>query len=166
MLLCLWQLVLIIKFLEKMTTKIHTEILTKILMNSIRPHSAMELHSLLLVNWYCVSYCTSTLGNTFKSFWFNKRSEEKKHYVFELFLSCMDAQAWTKLIQNRFDLFLKPHWATFDYQSFACKLFYNNLSQLTSIYLQSLSFDHDEYNFTIAENVLFLEIYKLLINHC
>src|SRR6185436_3700196 len=117
-----------------MANKIPTEIVIKILNNA---QSTQDLYSSLLVNriWCKVTIpilwefplgqecCTD-----------NKDKLEKKALCIRTYISCMDTQARTLLIQNGFDLSLSPPQATFDYPSFTHKFRIINLIHFTHTY--------------------------------
>ncbi|CAG8568816.1 6498_t:CDS:2 [Diversispora eburnea] len=149
-----------------MATKIPTEILIKILNNF---QSTRDLHSSLLVNriWCKVAIpmlWELTLCQEF--LWW------KKALCIRTYISCMDTQARTLLIENGFDLSSSPPQAIFDYPSFTHKIIIDNLFYFISIYSPQISppqINHNNYNNEIAmikSRILFREICRLIINHC
>ncbi|CAG8475026.1 995_t:CDS:1 [Diversispora eburnea] len=150
-----------------MATKIPTEILIKILNNC---QSTRDLYSSLLVNRI---WCKVTIPILWElplgqECWGDDKTLRKKALCIRTYISCMDTHARTLLIQNEFDLSSSSHQATFDYPSFAHKFIIGNLVNFISIYLQQIvSSDQDNYKNTITKpRILFLEIFKLIINRC
>src|SRR6185436_838486 len=154
-----------------MATKILTELLIMILNNV---QSTQDLYSSLLVNRI---WCKVTVPILWELAFGQECTDEKKALCIRTYISCMDTQARTLLIQNGFDLSSSPPQATFDYPSFTHKIIIDNLSCFISKYSPRISSqqiigpDQDnnnndnKYKITIIKSrVLFREICKLIIN--
>ncbi|CAG8650746.1 3571_t:CDS:2, partial [Diversispora eburnea] len=147
-----------------MATKIPTEILIKILNNV---QSTQDLYSSLLVNriWCKVTVpilWELPLGQ--KCCTDNKKLK-KKALCIRTYISCMNIQARTLLIQNGFDLSSSTPRATFDYPSFTHKFIIDNLVEFIPIYSSRIS--QQQIIVTITKSrILFREICKLIINCC
>ncbi|CAG8548239.1 2299_t:CDS:1 [Diversispora eburnea] len=156
-----------------MASKIPPEILIKILNNV---QSTQDLYSSLFVNriWCKVTIpilWELPLGQEYRS----TEKLKKKALCIRTYISCMDTQARTLLIQNGFDLSSSPPRATFDYPSFTHKVMIFNLFFFVFIYSpQNIgSYQHikkyinsNEIIITEKSKILFREIYKLIINRC
>src|SRR4051812_42146733 len=110
-----------------MATKISTELLIMILNNNIQ--STQDLFSSLLVNRI---WCKVTIPLLWKlplgqECCMDDKKLGKKALCIRTYISCMDNQARTLLIQNGFDLSSSTPHTTFDYPSFAHKFIINNL---------------------------------------
>src|SRR4051812_46467361 len=113
-----------------MTNKVPTEILIKIL-NNLLPsasNSTQDLYSSLLVNRFWCKVTIPILWElTLGQECHTDYKLKKNALCIRTYISCMDTQARTLLIQNGFDLSSSPPQATFDYPSFTRKLIINNL---------------------------------------
>src|SRR6185295_3913877 len=155
-----------------MATKIPAEILIKILNNV---QSTQDLYSSLLVNriWCKVTIpilWELPLGQEYRS----TDKLEKNALCIRTYISCMDTQARTLLIQNGFDLSLSPPQATFDYPSFTHKFIITHLVYFVSKYSPRISpqqiigpyqdnNNNNKNKITITKSrVLFHEICKLI----
>src|SRR5829696_8539586 len=115
-----------------MATKISTEMLIKIINNNVQSsRSTQDLYSSLLVNRI---WCKVTIPILWEfpfgqEFHIHERDKKfkRKSLCIRTYISCMDTQARTLLIQNGFDLSSSPPQATFDYPSFTHKLILYNL---------------------------------------
>src|SRR6185436_8058330 len=149
-----------------MATKILTELLIMILNNV---QSTQDLYSSLLVNRI---WCKVTVPILWELAFGQECTDEKKALCIRTYISCMDTQARTLLIQNGFDLSSSPPQATFDYPSLTHKLIIDNLEKFISIYSQKIIGPDQDGNNNIYENeitksrILFREICKLIINRC
>ncbi|CAG8555820.1 8189_t:CDS:1 [Diversispora eburnea] len=149
-----------------MATKIPTEILFKILNNLQSPFSTQDLYSSLLVNRF---WCKVTIPMLWElplgQDCMDYNNLRKKALCIRTYLSCMDTQARTLLIQNGFDLSSSPSQAIFDYPSFTHKLRTDNLIYFISRYSEVDDNSNNEIIIT-KSRILFLEICKLIINRC
>src|SRR6185436_19620551 len=123
-----------------MATNIATEILIKILRNVQSSHSTQDLYSSLLVNRIWCKVTIPILWNSSLSQEYNWWDEKlkRKAVCIRTYISCIDTQARTLLIQNGFDLSSSPPQATFDYPSFNHKFTIDNLAYFISIYSQKI----------------------------
>ncbi|CAG8502550.1 8227_t:CDS:1 [Diversispora eburnea] len=148
-----------------MATNICTELLIMILNNL---HSTQDLYSLLLVNriWCKVTIpilWELPLGQDCCT---DDKKLKKKALCIRTYISCMDIQTRTLLIQNGFDLSSSPPQATFDYPSFTHKFIINNLVYFISIYLQQNIGSYQNNCIITTSRLLFHEMCKLIINRC
>ncbi|CAG8495613.1 2598_t:CDS:2 [Diversispora eburnea] len=116
-----------------MATKIPTEIIIKILNNV----QSEDLHSSLLVNRI---WCKVTIPILWELILDHEyySINRKTSLCIRTYISCMNTQTRTLLIQNGFDLSSSPPQATFDYPSFTHKIIINNLANLITIYSQQI----------------------------
>ena len=156
-----------------MATKILTEVLIMILNNV---QSTRDLYSSLLVNRI---WCRATIPILWEltlgqECCMDDEKLRKKALCIRTYISSMDNQARTLLIQNGFELSSSSPQATFDYPSFTHKFIINNLVYFVSTYSQQI-IDPDQNNnnknknkiiITPKSRILFREICKLIINLC
>ncbi|CAG8458190.1 8688_t:CDS:2 [Diversispora eburnea] len=121
-----------------MATKIFIELLI-IILNNVQ--STQDLYSSLLVNRL---WCKVTIPILWELILcqdldkMNYKKIRKNALFIRTYISCMDNQSRTLLIQNGFDLSSSPPQATFDYPSFTHEFRVENFAYFISVYSQKI----------------------------